>query len=531
MHRVSEFEISRRPSIPARLGAVLRTDFLSSIIVFLVALPLCLGIAKACGMPPAVGLLTGIVGGLIVGMFSGSPLQVSGPAAGLIVLVAGLVAQFPGREQAALGAVVLIAGAIQFVAGAFRLGQWFCAVAPAVIEGMLAGIGVLILASQFHIMIDSTPYKSGPENLEMIPHAIWKVISPSDDATHHFAALVGAVTISAIVGWKLLAPKRLKVIPAPLVAVVIATALSAIRGLPIKKVELPDQLWDAIAWPGTEWLTMFQDPMIWKLALTTALVASAETLLCASAVDQMHSGPRTRYDRELSAQGIGNSICGLIGAMPMTGVVVRSSANVDAGAKTRLSAVLHGMWLLLFVLFLPDVLRMIPTACLAGILVYTGYILIDVREAKKLYRTSRGELLVYLATLVTVVGVDLLTGVVVGIVLSALRLLHAFSQLRIHTEEFPEERRTVIRLEGAATFIRLPHLATALEQVQPNAHLEVHLEKLNFIDHACFELIMNWEKQHEATGGTLSIDWGVLKARFKQRRRSQSHHGTPEPVA
>jgi MFS superfamily sulfate permease-like transporter len=215
----------------------------------------------------------------------------------------------------------------------------------------------------------------------------------------------------------------------------------------------------------------------------------------------------------------------------MTGVIVRSAANVEAGAKTRWSAVFHGMWLLLFVMLLPGALKLIPTACLAGILVYTGYKLVDVHEAKKLYRTSRGEFFVYLATLITIVATDLLTGVVTGIVLSALRLLHAFSQLRIHVEEQPEHRQTVMYLEGAATFIRLPHLATALEQVKSDTHLEVHLEKLTFIDHACFELIMNWEKQHQAAGGTLAIDWGVLKARFKQRRRrSQSHHNISVPT-
>lgn len=531
MHRLADFERSNSPAILKRLGDVLRTDVLSSIIVFLVALPLCLGIAKACGLPPAVGLLTGIVGGLFVGTFSGSPLQVSGPAAGLIVLVAGLVAQYPGQEQAALGAVVLVAGAIQFTAGLLRLGQWFRAVAPAVIEGMLAGIGVLILASQFHIMIDSNSYKSGLENIAQIPHSIWKVISPSDDATHHFAALVGFVTIAVIVLWKLVAPKRLKIIPGPLLAVLIATGLSAARGLPIKKVELPDQLWDAIVLPGQNWLTLFQDPAIWTMGVTMALVASAETLLCASAIDQMHSGKRAKYDRELTAQGIGNSVCGLIGALPMTGVIVRSAANVEAGAKTRWSAVMHGMWLLLFVMLLPGALKLIPTACLAGILVYTGYKLVDVHKARTLHRTSRGELFVYLATLITIVATDLLTGVVTGIVLSALRLLHEFSQLRVHVEERPEHRQTVMYLEGAATFIRLPRLATALEQVKSDTHLEVHLDKLTFIDHACFELIMNWEKQHQAAGGTLAIDWGQLKARFKQRRRrSQSHHEVSLPT-
>jgi MFS superfamily sulfate permease-like transporter len=507
-----------------QLAVALRTDLLSSLIVFLVALPLCLGIAKACGLPPAVGLLTGIVGGLLVGSIAGSPLQVSGPAAGLIVLIGVLVKDYPGRELPALGLVVLIAGLVQLAAGLLKLGQWFRAVAPAVIEGMLAGIGVLIFASQFHIMIDDAPRDNGLANIAAIPAAIGTGLLSPIEGAHQYAAWIGAVTIATLVLWKMVAPKRLHLLPAPLIAVVIATLLTAARDLPINRVDLPTSLWDAVTLPGGSTLALLTDPAIWKTGFAFALVASSESLLCAAAVDQMHSGPRTKFDRELSAQGIGNVICGLIGALPMTGVIVRSSANVDAGAKTRVSAILHGLWLLLFVLLLPGLLKLIPTACLAGILVYTGYTLVDVKEAKRLYKESRSEFLIYLITLVTVVSADLLTGVILGVVLSAVKLLWRFSHLKIRMAMDPEESHTVMRLEGAATFIRLPALAAALEQVPPGADLHVHFERLSYIDHACLELLLNWEKQHEAVGGTLAIDWGALRAKFTQPplRRSDS---------
>ena len=283
----------------------------------------------------AVGIITGIIGGLIVGFLSGSPLQVSGPAAGLSVIVFELATRY---GWATLGVLVFLAGVIQLAAGLLRLGQWFRAVSPAVIHGMLAGIGVLIFASQFHIMVDDQPRSSGLANLLSLPEAIWKGTVPSDgNISHDWAARVGLLTIAVIVFWKPLAPRFLKLVPAPLVAVVVATAVTAALDLPIKQVQLPDALTDAITLPTLglieRWLPNWQTLVV--AAASLAFIASAETLLCATAVDQLHRGPRTRYDRELAAQGVGNLVCGLLGALPMTGVIVRSAANAEAGARTR----------------------------------------------------------------------------------------------------------------------------------------------------------------------------------------------------
>ena len=618
-------------------------DFLSSIVVFLVALPLCMGIAIASGVPVAAGLITGIVGGLVVGCLAGSPLQVSGPAAGLTVIIVGVV-QDLGLEM--LGIVVLIAGGIQLLAGIFKLGQWFRAVSPAVIKGMLSGIGVLIFASQFHVMVDDAPKKNGVQNLITIPEAIQKglpipkmaaederqfrtdalhsigllhehqvqihelaaeeiphrhtesneldkeqfttlakdqsqvlekleAFSKKLDTTaigttlkehkpnlkptlhdaiaktktalndlqtrnaddirdsqlaaenamvdvltnlksHDWAAKVGILTIALILLWKYCTPKKLQLIPAALIAVVGATALTAILTLPVLFVELPDNLFEEIHVPS---MTLLQGAG-WKGILTAslviAIVASAETLLCATAVDQLHTGPRTNYDRELTAQGVGNLICGSLGALPMTGVIVRSAANVQAGGRTRLSAILHGLWLLIFVSSLAFVLRMIPTAALAGILVHIGWRLMNFGTIKELSKYGRGEVVIYLATVITIVTVDLLSGVILGIVLAAVKLLYTFTHLELALDVNEETARSELSIFGAATFVRLPQLAEELEKVPDNAELHINLENLTYIDHACLDLLTNWGRQHESLGGSLFIDWESLHANFRE---------------
>ncbi len=386
-------------------------DLLASVVVFLVALPLCMGISIASGMPPTAGIITGIVGGLVVGFLAGSPLQVSGPAAGLSVLVLQLVQQH-GPEM--LGVIVLFAGLLQFTAGIFKLGQWFRAVSPAVIHGMLAGIGVLILASQFHVMLDNKPIGTGIQNLLGIPGALWAAIEAGD--SHLTAAGVGLLTIVTIALWGSVTPKSWRIVPAPLVGVIVAIIAAAAVGLDsIKYVDVPDNIWSTTIFPTPERLMRILEPSILIGAISIAFIASAETLLCATAVDQMHSGPRTKYDRELTAQGVGNTICGLLGVLPMTGVIVRSSANVEAGARTRASAILHGVWLLLFASVLPFTLRYIPVSALAAVLVFTGYKLAYPKIVPTLLKFGKGEVFIYFVTIITIVLTNLLEGVLVGL--------------------------------------------------------------------------------------------------------------------
>jgi MFS superfamily sulfate permease-like transporter len=652
--------MANAPQTNGGLERSVRNDFLASVVVFLVALPLCMGIAIASGTPVAAGLITGIVGGLIVGTLTGVPLQVSGPAAGLTVIVYDIVQKF-GLEM--LGLAVLIAGGLQLLAGTLRLGQWFRAVSPAVIKGMLAGIGVLILASQFHVMVDDKPKGSGMENLLSIPAAVEKgielprfhghevrefrsqmlrdvgelhrrqvrlqerlaehtehvrsngttsavkiehpeqyaaeqqqltkefaavvaklaerekqigtersdrirtaataAVKESETAVrdlaeqglnhealkaqnraaeslnellgslknHGLAAQIGLLTIFAIILWQGLAPRSLKLVPAPLVAIALAAAVATVFVLPVLYIEVPDKLWEEVHLPTAAVLHAAQWGELFKLAAVIAVVASAETLLCATAADQMHQGPRAKYDQELRAQGIGNMICGFLGALPMTGVIVRTSANVQAGATTRLSAILHGLWLLLFVVVLAFVLRMIPTASLAAMLVYTGYKLVDVKSIKQLHKYGWGEVVIYAVTVGTIIAADLLTGVLVGIGLAAVKLLYTFSHLKVRLRTDADRGTATLRLEGAATFIRLPKLASKLEAVPPNVELHVDLEHLDYIDHACLDLLMNWARQHEATGGRMVIDWDRLHARFhRESRRKRPLAATDGPA-
>lgn len=500
-------------SAQSGLKACLGKDAMASVVVFLVALPLCMGVSIASGVSPTSGLITGIVGGLVVGVLAGSPFQVSGPAAGLTVLVWQLVQQ---HGLPMLGVIVLLAGLFQLTAGLLKLGQWFRAVSPAVIHGMLAGIGLLILTAQFHVMLDGKPIGNGIDNLLAIPDALNRAVSGGGAPLH--ALCIGSLSIAVMALWGAYAPKRLIVLPAPLIAVVVAVIAAAFFKLKIAFVIVPDNIWSVIQYPTLENLQHAFETPILIAAVSVAFIASAETLLCASAVDQMHQGQRTRYDKELAAQGIGNTICGLLGVLPMTGVIVRSSANIEAGAKTRASAIFHGLWLLLFAAVLPFTLRYIPVASLAAVLVFTGFKLAYPKAVPKLLEFGKSEVAIYAVTIAVIVGTDLLKGVILGLLLSLFKLLYVFSQLDIACEEDKANNCVHLRLSGSATLIRLPMLAAALELVRPGVEVHVHFENLDYIDHACLDLLSNWEKQHEATNGNLVIEWDELSRKFHQRR-------------
>ena len=623
------------PEVVSPAGTV-QQDFLASVVVFLVALPLCMGIAIASGVPVSAGLITGIIGGIVVGALAGCPLQVSGPAAGLTVIVYQAVQTF-GLDM--LGIIVLMAGIIQIVAGLLKVGTWFRAVSPAVVRGMLAGIGVLILASQFHVMFDKAPQSSGIKNLMAIPSTVMqslgaagfpqsaergsqkeqiaamrklqrqqqvlkvhvsdrltaakgtpvdlapfadqqskiitelqatsvalakayqadhprvaslktmvdetitaareseRILKASDtehtasalDATNKkfdtlfggvknnfLAAIIGVVTMLTLILWKSFAPKKLQLVPPGLVAVLVGTGLALFLIMPILYVDVPTSMVDEIHFPKWSMLESAPWGALFPAALLMAVVASAETLLCCTAVDQMQNGPRTQYDKELVAQGLGNFLCGLLGALPMTGVIVRSTANIQAGGKTRLSTILHGVWLLVFVVGLSWVLRMIPTACLAAILVYTGFKLVDIKTIRQLRSFGWGEVGIYFATVSVIVCKDLLSGVMVGFGLAIAKLLYTFSHLETKLKTSADGKSATLTLYGSATFVRLPQFAKAIESIPRGTNLHIDLEGLDYIDHACLDLMLSWSKQHEATGGEVTVDWRSLHLMVRQ---------------
>ncbi len=490
-------------------------DLPPSFVVFLVALPLCMGIAIASGVPPALGIVTGIIGGIVVGSLAGAPLQVSGPAAGLTVLVFDIVNTYGLK---ALGPVVFVSGLVQVIAGSAKIGPWFRAVNPAVIYGMLSGIGVLILSSQLHIAFDSHPGGSPLENLLLIPDVVSKVL------TDHTMLVAGGLSFGALfimIIWPKIPIKSLNHLPAPLVAIVFASLVSYFFALDVNYVKLPASLPESLNIASiADWKLLLNGHVL-AAAIGLSVIASAETLLCASALKKMKSSAEVHYNKELIAQGFGNVVCGLFGALPMTGVIVRSNANVTAGAKGRSSSILHGVWLLVFVALVPELLHFIPMATLAAILIYTGFKLFNPFIIKDLAKYGQPAVYIYLITLFGIVFIDLLMGVALGVAATFVRLLKLFSSIEIQVED--NEKEVNLTLKGAATFITLPKIAEALEAIPLAKTVHVHFDSVFYIDHACMDLIESQIAMREKSGGHLNIDSSKLKFAWENSEKGKIH--------
>ncbi|PZU49344.1 MAG: SulP family inorganic anion transporter [Sphingomonas sp.] len=479
-------------------------DFTASIVVFLVAMPLCMGIAIASGVPAEKGLITGIIGGVVVGFIAGSPLQVSGPAAGLAVIVFEFVTEF---GLAALGPVLLLAGILQVVAGALKLGGFFRSISPAVVHGMLAGIGALIVIGQFHILFDGKPLPSGLENIAAMPGQILG-LSLNDVSSTEWALFIGLVTIGTMLAWEKWRPTSLKLVPGALLGVTAATLAAWLLQLDVARIDVPASIFGSLEVPGAGFFATLAQPAIIVSALAIAFIASAETLLSAAAVDRMHDGVRTDYNKELRAQGVGNLLCGLAGALPMTGVIVRSSANVQAGAVTRWSTILHGVWILGFVALLPWLLREVPMAALGGILVVTGWRLVSLSHVQHLF-SNYGLLpaAIWAVTFILVVTTDLLTGVLVGLGLSLVELYQHRSSLRLKVEEdhAEDENASRLSLQGSATFVSLTRLTSILEGIPSGRSVHLDLNGLRGLDHTSTEMVREWVARRRAGGQTVEF--------------------------
>ncbi|GGM11929.1 sulfate transporter [Streptomyces fumigatiscleroticus] len=469
----------------------LRQDFAASLVVFLVALPLCVGVAVASGVPAELGLVTGIVGGIVTGLLPGSSLQVSGPAAGLTVLVFEAVSEY---GLPALGVIVLATGLLQLAMGALRLGRWFRAISVSVVEGMLAGIGLVIIAGQLYAAAGLKAPASGLDKILGLPGAVVDALGSTEALA---SVAVGAGTIAVMVLWKRM-PKGARTVPGALAAVVLATLVTLASGLPVATVEVRGLL-DSVQPPGADAFGELANPALLGTILAFTLIASAESLFSAAAVDRLHDGPRTRYDKELMAQGAGNAVCGVLGALPMTAVIVRSSANVAAGARTKASRVLHGVWLLLFAALLPAALALIPLPALAGILVHAGWRLIPFRGIVELWRSHRGEALILAVTAVSIVAVNMFEGVLIGIALSVVKTAWEASHVRL---EVIDKGAGPVQayLSGNATFLRLPKILDSLEALPQDRPVELHLSGLHHLDHACRTALENWSERHSAAG-------------------------------
>ncbi|NUR32036.1 MAG: SulP family inorganic anion transporter, partial [Catenulispora sp.] len=463
-----------------------RSDLPASMVVVLVALPLSLGIAVASGAPPAAGLVAAIVGGLVAGALGGSAVQVSGPSASLTVIIAQTVVTFGWQATCA---IVVGAGLVQLTLGLLRVAPIAMIVSPAVVHGMLAGLGAVIILAQIHIVLGATPQASPLVNLRLLPA---KVVE------HHGQAVaVGVLTLVVLLAWRHL-PRVGKTVPAPLAAITVATAVSALLHLDIARVRLAGQIF-TVAWPS--WPS---DPAGAAVAaVSIAPVASVESLMCAVAVDRLHPGPRTNLNRELLGQGTANVVTGLAGGLPVAGVIVRSTTNVRAGARTRWSAVFHGAWILLLVTFARPLLELVPLPSLATLLVYTGVRMIDLSHARQV-RKHR-ETLIYLATGAAVVLFGLLEGVLAGVIAAVLLALWRLTRVR-PVVEAPGEPGGAWRVSvgGLLTFLSVPALTRALRTIPAGVPVDVELHA-HYLDHAAVTALHDWHTAHERSGGPVTV--------------------------
>jgi len=478
-----------KPSTLDRLRGLV-PDFRASLVVFLVALPLCVGVAVASGVPAELGIITGIVGGLVAGALPGSSLQVSGPAAGLTVLVADAVAK---HGLAALGVLVAGAGLVQILLGVLRLGTWFQAISPSVVQGMLAGIGLVLILGQLYPLFGT---RSPTETADKIAQLPGLITGPGADAGAAWSVGLGTLTLAIMVLWARL-PARWRAVPGALVAVACAALLAAVFALPVSKVQVGSIL-TTLDVPGPSQVGLITDPAVLGTMLTIALVASAESLFSAAAVDRMHDGPPTRYNAELIAQGAGNVVSGALGALPMTAVIVRSSTNVQAGARTKASAVLHGVWLLVFAVALPGVVSLIPLPSLAALLVHAGWKLLGPAKLVRAVRHDRAEAAVTIVTAATIAGVDMLSGVLAGLALAILLAAWRLSHVAVGWSH-PEDGRVHVHMRGNATFLRLPQILRSLDEVPQADRVHLDLTGLRHLDQATRLTLETWAAQREKT--------------------------------
>ncbi|MFJ9731155.1 SulP family inorganic anion transporter [Streptomyces sp. NPDC101171] len=487
---------SHRPHSPPRAPRrrlVQGADVSASIAVFLIALPLSLGIALATGAPLQAGLVAAAVGGLVAGRLGGCPLQVSGPAAGLTVVTADLIHRYGWRTTCG---ITVLAGLAQLGLGCLRVARGALAVSPAVVHGMLAGIGVTIAVAQLHIVLGGSPDSSVLANLRALPAQLAEL----DPA----ALSMSALTLTLLLAWPRLpgrAGRLLRRVPAALVAVTGATLTATLTGLVLPRVDLPS--WSSHALAG---LPEGPGLGIAAAVLTTTLVCSVQSLLGAVAVDKLvaaRPGPlvgRSDLDRELLGQGAANIVSGALGGLPVAGVAVRSTANVNSGAVSRNSTMLHGVLVVAAALLMVPLLEWIPLASLAALVMAVGIQMVSLNHIRTV--TRHREVLVYVATTLGVVVLGVLEGVALGVGVAVALALHRLAHTRItHTEK---EGVHHVHVRGQLTFLAVPRLSRALHLVPQGVHAVVELDG-SFMDHAAYESLQDWQNTHTARGGTAEL--------------------------
>jgi len=475
-----------------------KSDFPASVVVFLVALPLCLGVALASGVPLFSGLIAGMVGGIVIGFLSGSQLSVSGPAAGLTAIVAVAILKLPSFEAFLLA--VVICGVLQIILGFIKAGVIGDYVPNCVIKGMLAAIGLILILKQFpHLIGYDADYTGDETFLQANNENTFSSIITALKSITLIALVIGVVGLAFQFIWeKFVSNKKgfIKLIPAPLVVVLLGiginemaklynTALSTDHMVKLPVANNAGEFFSFFTFPNWASLT---NPEVWIVAVTLALVASLETLLSIEAVDDLDPYQRvTNKERELKAQGVGNLISGLIGGLPITSVIVRSSANVNAGAKSKMSTVFHGMLLLLCVALIPNILNLIPNAALAAILIFTGYKLAKPALFKAFYKKGWDQFIPFIITIAAILFTDLLKGVIIGIGVGLIFVLRSNFKTAVFVVH--DDLKYLFRLRKDVSFLNKPIIKNKLEDVPENAHVIIDITRADFIDKDIIEVI------------------------------------------
>ena len=508
----------------------LKYDFPASIVVFLVALPLCLGIAMASGAPLFAGVLTGVIGGLVVASISKSPLSVSGPAAGLTVIVLGAIEQLGAYETFLLA--VVIAGLVQLILGILKagiIGNYF---PSAVILGMLAAIGITIILKQIPLAFGLSAEHAfevdaggGFASLRetVFTHINWGT------------TLICFVSLVTLIYWPKL--KRINKVPAPLVVVLLGIGLSAIFQGSTMQLRTDHFVMIPIVNNFQEFTQLFIFPDfsqvvnkdVWIIALTIAIIASLETLLSIEAIDKIDPLKRvTPTNRELIAQGVGNMTSGFLGGLPLTSVIVRSSANTQAGGRTRQSAMLHGLWLMVALLLIPSLINLIPLSCLAAILLHTGYKLANPALFKKMLRKGLDQFIPFFATIVAVVFTDLLMGVGIGIVVALFYIIRANMQnaFKIEIKDENGAQKVTMTLAEEVSFLNKVPIQQKLYSL-PKGTLAIRIDGRHsrFIDKDVIEVLKDFQTNAVSKG----IDIELEAVTYKSNKQAATPYSGPTP--
>lgn len=485
--------------------ATIRQDFPSGLVVFLVALPLCLGIALASGAPLFSGLIAGIVGGLVVAVFSGSQLAVSGPAAGLTVIVINAITEI-GSYQGFLLAVVL-AGALQIILGfakAGTIGKYF---PSSVIKGMLAAIGIILIMKQIpHALGYDADYNGDFNFIQSDSENSFTALISALNKTNLGAVIISIVSLIILINWDKLKSTKLGIVPAPLVVVTVGIGLNmffetthqifTLRNEHLVTVPVANSIGEFITFFTLPDFSYLNQISVYKAAFTLAIIASIETLLSIEAIDKIDPYKRdTPSNQELKAQGIGNMVSGLIGGLPLTAVIVRGAANVNAGAQSKMSALIHGLLLLLSAIFIPKVINLIPYASLAAILLVTGYKLTKVSLYKSMLKVGANQFIPFMVTILAIVFTDLLIGISIGLAVGVFYVLKNNMQntytYNIKTRKNNEPIHIVLSEE--VSFLNKASILQTLDELPKGSHVIIDGSNSKYIDYDVLEAINDYK--------------------------------------